>query len=148
MLFRSGEESVTKYLSYNGIFTNKQIIDRLKLEIEMQEKYNTSYFPIFDLKTNELIGCCGLRLSNIDDNSYELGIHLRSKFWNKGIAFEAASEIIKYGFNTLKATKIFVGHHPNNLNSKKVIDKLGFKYYKDIYYEPTKIYHPFYIYSK
>lgn len=52
-------------------------------------------------------------------------------------------EII-YGFEILKADKLFAGHNPNNKASQKVLQKLGFVYIGDEFYEPTGLYHPSY----
>ena len=54
------------------------------------------------------------------------------------------TKVIEYAFDIISANNIFVGHNPNNLGSKKVIEKLGFHYIKDIFYEPTGLYHPLY----
>ena len=40
--------------------------------------------------------------------------------------------------------KLFVGHHPHNAASQKVLLKLGFQYLSDRFYEPTGLYHPSY----
>lgn len=142
-----GEAEVTKFISKNGVFSNKQIEDRLKLEIDNQKQFSVQYWPIFQKETFELIGCCGLRPYQIDKKIYEIGVHLRSKFWGQGFAFEAVSEVMKYAKTTLNASALFAGHNPNNINSKKVLQKLGFTYLKDEFYEPTGLFHPSYEYK-
>jgi len=44
----------------------------------------------------------------------------------------------------LDANGLFAGHNPNNTNSRKVLEKLGFTYVGDEFYEPTGLYHPSY----
>ena len=44
----------------------------------------------------------------------------------------------------LNATAIFAGHNPKNTASCYVLEKLGFQYIGDEYYEPTGLYHPSY----
>jgi hypothetical protein len=46
----------------------------------------------------------------------------------------------KYAFDNLKATDIFAGHNPNNTNSKKILERLGFHYICDEYYAPTGLF--------
>jgi RimJ/RimL family protein N-acetyltransferase len=36
--------------------------------------------------------------------------------------------VIPYAFKTYVPKKLIAGHHPENVNSKKVLGKLGFKY--------------------
>ena len=75
---------------------------------------------------------------------YELGFHLRPKFWGQGYAAEAAAAAIQYAFDTLGAEGLFAGHNPRNTASKRVLERIGFRYVRDEYYEPTVLYHPSY----
>lgn len=136
------EPEVTRYICADGIFSKEDILNRLTKEISNDAEFGIQYWPVFELATNELIGCCGL--SPYKGNVYEIGFHLRPKFWGQGYAAEAANAAIHYAFKKLKAEKLFAGHNPNNIASKKLLNKLGFKYIGDEYYEPTGLYHPSY----
>lgn len=137
-----GDPNVTKLICASGIFTKEEIVKRLETEKRNAEKYGVQYWPIFTLDTNELIGCCGLRPRK--EKEYEIGFHLRPQFWGQGYAKEAAQAVIQYAFTVLKGEKLFAGHNPKNIASKKVLAKLGFVYIGDEYYEPTGLYHPSY----
>lgn len=139
-----GEKDVTQFICATGEFTLQNIMDRLSVEINNQEKYQVQYWPIFDLMTNELIGCCGLRPFKAEQHTYEIGFHLRKKYWGQGYAYEAATVVIQHAFKELNAAKIYAGHHPQNIGSKKLLTKLGFQYIGDNFYEPTGLYHPSY----
>jgi len=142
-----GDEAVTKYISKIGELTEQEIKDRLLLEIKIEKQFNVQYWPIFEKSTEGFIGCCGLRPYNIEKRIYEIGFHLTSKHWGKGFGAEAAKAVIEYSRDKLKATGLFAGHHPNNVISKRIIEKLGFQYKCGEYYKPTGLYHPSYIYS-
>lgn len=101
-----------------------------------------NYCPIFDLSSNEFIGCCGLR--PYKKNQYEMGFHLRPKYWGKGYTTEAANAVIDYAFHHFHADGLFAGHNPKNVVSRKVLLKLGFVYIGDKFYAPTGLYHPSY----
>jgi len=80
---------------------------------------------------DQLIGTIGLHERNIHyalENKRELGYVLDDTYWNQGLMTEAAQGIIFYGFKTLKLDKIMCGHYIDNAQSKRVIEKLGFKY--------------------
>lgn len=140
-----GEKNVTKFICSNGIFSDDDIKNRLSVEVNNMEKYNIQYWPIFDLSNEDLIGCCGLRPFDSDVNAYELGCHLREKYWRQGYALEGIKAVIKYAFNELNASKIYIGHHPDNIGSKKLLEKIdGIKYIGKKFYEPTGLYHPAY----
>lgn len=137
-----GDPQITRYICASGEFTKEDIAKRLSLEISNEAEYHVQYWPVFELATGELIGCCGLRPHGAGE--YEIGFHLRPKFWGRGYATEAATAVILYAFTTLKAEKLFAGHNPKNVTSQKVLRKLGFVYTGDEFYEPTGLYHPSY----
>ncbi len=137
-----GDPDVTKLICASGVFSGEEIENRLKLEIENEKRYQIQYWPIFDLESGELIGCCGLRPREQD--VYEIGFHLRPTFWGTGYASEAAQTVIRYAFEELHALKLFAGHNPKNLASKYRLLSLGFQYIGDEFYAPTGLYHPSY----
>lgn len=137
-----GNPEVTQYICASGIFRMDDIVNRLNAEILNESAYGIQYWPIFELATTDLIGCCGLRPHKA--GAYEIGFHLRPAFWGQGYAKEAAAAIIDDSFSVLKAKKLFAGHHPNNLASQKVLSKLGFSYVRDEFYAPTGLFHPSY----
>lgn len=137
-----GNADVTRLICASGRYSKQDIALRLGKEIECDKEHHVQYWPIFELTSNELIGCCGLRPHG--EQGYELGFHLRPKFWGQGYAVEAANAVIHHAFTVLRAEGLFAGHHPNNAASKKVLAKLGFLYIGDEFYEPTGLYHPSY----
>ncbi len=78
-------------------------------------------------ETGKVIGSIGLHRSS---NEYErsLGYVLSEDFWGKGLVYEAAKCVMEYAFCNLKMDSISVVHFPFNIQSKRVIDKLGFHY--------------------
>lgn len=62
------------------------------------------------------------------DDECELGYWLGQPFWGQGIIPEAAREIIRHGFEDLKMNKIWCGYYEGNEKSKRVQEKVGFKY--------------------
>lgn len=143
-----GDINVTKLLCANGEFRQDEILQRLETEIANDVHFHVQYWPIFDMKNEELIGCCGIRPFQNEIGAYELGCHLRSKFWGHGYAMEACEAIIKYCFHTYEINKLYVGHHPQNKASENLIKKLGFNYLGTNFYEPTGLYHPSYELNK
>lgn len=141
-----GDKKVTKYICASGEFTERDIMNRLNSEIDNNKRFGIQYWPIFDLKTEDFIGCCGLRPYDLENSIYEIGFHLKSEYWGKGLGPEAAKVVINYAFDFLNASDIFAGHNPNNINSKKVLERLGFHFIGDEYYAPTRLYHPSYKY--
>ncbi len=141
-----GDEKVTCFICADGKFTMQEIEQRLDREIENEKRFGIQYWPVFCMTDEDFIGCCGLRPFSLKDNIYEIGFHLREKYWGQGLAAEGAEAVIRYAEEHLKAKKIFAGHNPDNEGSKRVLNKLGFHYIGDKFYEPTGLYHPSYEY--
>jgi ribosomal-protein-alanine N-acetyltransferase len=52
----------------------------------------------------------------------------------KLIGTEAASSVLKYGFEVAKLERIVAVAKPENIASRRVMEKVGLKYKKDAYY--------------
>lgn len=78
---------------------------------------------------DQMIGTIGLHVRNFDNailNQKELGYVLDDTYWGMGLMVEAAKKVLDYAFNDLELDKVLVGHSIDNLQSKRVIEKLGF----------------------
>jgi RimJ/RimL family protein N-acetyltransferase len=140
-----GNPEVTKHISRTA-WAPEQVQERLAQELESRRISGLQYWPLF-LKSGEAyVGCCGLRPSeraqpaNVE-RLPELGFHLLPGFWGQGLATEAARATIALAFETLGATALFAGHHPQNEGSRRVLDKLGFRKTGTALYPPTGVEH-------
>ena len=137
-----GDREVSRYICSSGQFSREEIVSRLHTEIRNNIEYHVQYWPIFELQSGRFIGCCGLRPRR--PGIYETGFHLKPEFWRKGLASEAATAVIHHAFSNLQAEELFAGHNPKNAASRHLLQKLGFEYIGDEFYEPTGLYHPSY----
>ncbi|WP_296857231.1 GNAT family N-acetyltransferase [uncultured Methanobrevibacter sp.] len=89
------------------------------------------------VKDNIPIGCVGL-LFHPDtnhwwgDNSAELGYWIAEQYWGNNYATEASEFLIKRAFDKLNVNQIFATYRCENYRSKRVLEKLGFKYYGEL----------------
>lgn len=84
--------------------------------------------------SDEPIGSIGLMFGmksslNIEADEAELGYWIGSPFWGQGLIPEAAKELIARGFLDLGLNKIWCAYYIDNLKSKRVQEKCGFKYH-------------------
>jgi [ribosomal protein S5]-alanine N-acetyltransferase len=138
-----GDSAVTRFVG--GPFSAEQVAQRLDQEIASQNTYGIQYWPIFLLETGEHVGCAGMRVYNLEEKIYAMGFYLRPKFWGRGFSTEAGRSVITYAFDTLVASALFAGHHPENAASKKVLAKLGFQFTHKQLYPPTGLEHDSYL---
>jgi RimJ/RimL family protein N-acetyltransferase len=73
------------------------------------------------------IGMCGLvkreGLADVD-----VGFALRSRYWSRGYAVEAAVAVLDYGKVTLNLGRIVAIAHPDNHASIAVLERIGLKF--------------------
>lgn len=83
------------------------------------------------------IGCVGL-LFHPDTNHWwgegaaELGYWIAEEYWGNNYACEASKVLIDRAFNELDVDKIYASYRCENAQSKRVLEKLGFKFYSKL----------------
>src|SRR3972149_6461108 len=55
----------------------------------------------------------------------EIGWRLHHDYWGKGYAFEAATKVLTYAFETLKLQEVVAFTTVTNIRSRKLMEKLG-----------------------
>jgi [ribosomal protein S5]-alanine N-acetyltransferase len=122
------EPSWIKYIGDKGIKTETDAKNYIQTgPLQMYKDFGFGLFLV-TLKENAIpIGLCGLikrpSLENID-----LGYAFLPEYTGKGYAFEATKAVIKYGKEQLSIDKIVAITTIDNLNSEKVLLKLGFSF--------------------
>lgn len=84
---------------------------------------------ITDKVTGQLMGECNFDTEETAD--VELGYSLAKSFWGKGIATEAASAAVRFGFEEAKLERIIAVVVPENVASWHVLEKIGFVFEKE-----------------
>lgn len=79
-------------------------------------------------ENNKVIGGTEITNINIKDGTAGGGIWLNEDYQKNGYGTEALSTKIKYCFDILKLRRIENGYFPNNEKSRKMQQKLGYKY--------------------
>lgn len=95
-------------------------------------------FAIEDKETGKVIGSVGLEEYKTDvitefNDKYgrEIGFVLSKAYWGRGLMPEAVKEVMRWLFEEQKLDVIFCSHLKDNLQSKRVQEKCGFKFYKN-----------------
>jgi ribosomal-protein-alanine N-acetyltransferase len=113
-----------------SIQESKQI---LSLFIEEKKEF------ALELKENhKVIGSLGLEKLSISLNEYydnqsgrEIGYVLSKAYWGKGLMPEAVKRVIRYCFEDENYNYLMCSHSISNNQSKKVIEKCGFRFVKE-----------------
>lgn len=119
----ASDASVTKYLSWethpSPDFT-RELIAKWILEYENPEYYH--WVIEFD---GTIVG--GISLHDLSNRAMrcELGYCIGSKWWNQGVATEAARAVIGFAFEKLGAHRVWATHDVANAASGRVMQKAG-----------------------
>ena len=87
---------------------------------------------LFDLAivlraSNELVGRCGLYVTNPEMREASLWYVLNRRHWGKGLVPEAARVLLSFGFGSLGLHRVYVDSDPRNAASIRVAEKLGMR---------------------
>ena len=91
-------------------------------------------YAICEKGSEKAIGAVELKLNGHTDmterdDECELGYWLGKPFWGRGYMPEAATELLRHGFEDLGMTTIWCGYYEGNIKSKRVQEKVGFQYH-------------------
>ena len=101
-------------------FTKEIALKRVAFVKQGFEKKTNFVFVITQRGEDQMIGQIGLHL-DVDSNKAEIGYWIAESHWGKGVATEALSALLKFGFEELKLNKIFATHFLDNPASGKVL---------------------------
>ena len=77
------------------------------------------------------IGICGLiKRDSLPD--IDIGFAFMSQYWGSGYAYEAAKATLEYAQEKLNLKRVIAITHPDNINSIKLLEKIGLKFEKMI----------------
>ncbi|HOQ13784.1 MAG: GNAT family N-acetyltransferase [Eubacteriales bacterium] len=103
-------------------------------------------FAIVDNETGHVIGTLGLHQSWAEEEGQfkgldiaEVGYVLSKDYWGRGLMTEAVTHVIEYCFETLGLDLLTVGHFIENNRSRRVIEKCGFKFFKNDKYVAVQL---------
>jgi ribosomal-protein-alanine N-acetyltransferase len=90
-------------------------------------QYGYGNWGILPEGERQIIGWAGLQyVPELDET--EVGYLLNRPFWGKGYATEAARTSLQFGFKNFSLDHIIALVHPDNLGSRRVIEKCGMSY--------------------
>jgi ribosomal-protein-alanine N-acetyltransferase len=99
----------------------------IRLVSSRWEKENLGFCGVFEKKTGNFLGWCGV-WQLAETGEFEIGYAIARRFWNRGFAAEAAEALLRYAFENIKTDKITAVAQPENLASRRVMEKIGMKF--------------------
>ncbi len=118
------DPDVTRYLPGG----QPRPLDRTKFvldySIEHGQKHGFTFWAVIRKADQQFLGHCGLVYLQ-EAPEVEIAYAFGKAFWGQGIASEAGSASLRYGFETAGLERIIALAVPENLASQRVMQKLG-----------------------
>lgn len=123
-------EEFKKYVGDRNVNTFEESREYLKnRNLPQIEKLGYGNFTLIKKDTGEKIGGCGLfHREGLD--VVDIGFSFLPEYFGKGYGYEAASRILRAGFEEYGLQKISAITVKENIASQKLIEKLGLKFQK------------------
>lgn len=67
-----------------------------------------------------------------NNKSLEVSYNLHPDYWGNGYVVEALTELMDYAYSNLNIDNVICGYAKENHKSKRVCEKIGFKYYEKV----------------
>lgn len=97
------------------------------LEHQSENPRLTYQFAVCLKPGGELIGNCGVRLSEGGSHKADLGYELNPEYWGAGHASEAARRMARFAFDELGLHRLWSWCIAENTASRRVLGKLGMR---------------------
>ena len=118
--------------------TSQKILDSF-----IKEKH---VFAVVCRKSQKVIGSLGLHPSWANEEEVykhlrqkEIGYVLSKAYWGMGLIPEAVGKVLEYCFENLDLEAVTVGHFKSNDQSRRVIEKCGFRFVKTDTFEAKQL---------
>ncbi len=97
------------------------------------DRHDFGLWAVVLKESNKLIGRCGLIYQPVEDTQeVEVSYLIDRHYWGRGLATEAAREVVRLGFEKYKLPRIVALINPENIASVRVAEKIGMKYERGV----------------
>lgn len=128
------DPEVAKYMFWSCHENIKGTEEWLFFETSQIEKNDWYRFAVVLKNEGRLIGTVLIYFEREIEN-WEIAYNFGKKYWGNGYATEAMQKVIAFAVNDLHISEIIGRYAAENPRSGNVMNKLGFRYEKDIPYK-------------
>lgn len=116
-----------------GTRTPDQTAQSLQTHIDHWTEHRFGFWAARELATGRFAGRGGLRRLLVEETPViEVGYGFLPEFWGRGLATELARESVRVAFEVHAIPKLACFTLPTNLASRRVMEKAGFQYQRNI----------------
>jgi RimJ/RimL family protein N-acetyltransferase len=135
------DPDVIRFIPIIMFRTPDEIGEFIRISLERWQERKFGIFTVNLKKTGQVIGYCGLQYLG-DTSEVEIYYGFSKESWNQGLATEAATAVLRFGFEELKLESIAAITLPDNIASQNVLKKVGLERSGEnrIYHETECVY--------
>ncbi|MFM7154149.1 MAG: GNAT family N-acetyltransferase [Bacteroidota bacterium] len=124
------DPEVHRFIDKQPVKTPEEVRKVIIMIRKQYQENGIARWAVTEKATGECIGWSGLKFHRNPLNNhvdiYELGYRFKRKHWGKGYATESSKAVIEYAFRHLPVTTLYAITDPDNTQSRRVLEKLGF----------------------
>ena len=117
------------------VLSLKEAGEYVELNIRQYQTHEYGRYAVRLKENRKLIGMCGFLN---EPYGIDFGYRYSKDSWGKGLGFEAAKEVLEYGFIELGLEKVLGLTAEQNYGSIRILEKLGFKFEEKLLFNNTK----------
>lgn len=127
------DPKVSEWLWPHGEPAEQDLIDATRQKEVHWDRYGFGLWLLRDLETNAAVGWGGLQWTFVAElDEVEVAWAIAAERWRQGLATELARAAIQTAFEHLGLREIVAFTLPDNVASRRVMEKTGFVYERDI----------------
>ena len=133
-IFEMRRSSMVSSFIYRPLMEDIGEMDELYEKFrETFEKKETIGWSAMLRNEPKMIGTVGIIRIDHENFRAEIGGEMQTTYWGKGLAQEAAREVIRYGFEIMNLYAFEAWMSPDNRGALKIIEDMGFE--KEAYFK-------------
>ena len=117
------------------VLSLKEAGEYVEMNIRQYQTHGYGRYAVRLKENRSLIGMCGFLNQPY---GIDFGYRYSKDSWGKGLGFEAAKEVLNYGFSELGLDKVVGLTAEQNYGSVRILEKLGFKFEEKFLFNNTK----------
>ena len=126
-----GQDEVGQWLPRGRGYTKDEVEKVLDNVAKHWQEKGYGIWAVIEKESGKIIGHCGLNYVKQNDE-VEVLYGFGKEYWGLGYATEAAKAALSFGFEKIGLDRIVAFAKIDNIASRRVIEKIGLKYIKDI----------------
>ena len=116
-----------------GVRSEEETAEFLRAQLAHWERHGFGWWTLREAGSGSFVGRGGLRRVTVEEREeVEVGYALLPEFWGRGLATELAEESARVAFEVLDLPDIVSFTLPTNRASRRVMEKAGLRYERDI----------------